>query len=327
MILPIISLSALEFWLFGSAQTVFADLTLENRKLVCLPEKFLLQSNRQFVTDTAFEYGLSLPVIVMAASQSGRKHTKCISAKTKSKNHPANAFIQLDNSVYVSCPELCFLQLSAELSLPRLIEAGNNLCAGYVRTDNTSFKQIGREPVASVKSIRSFLDLSAHAKGIKKSRLALKYVIDGAYSPMEGKLAVLVVLPLFLGGYGLKRPVLNKYIRLSPDAAALLKRETCCCDIVWEEEKVILEYDSNLTHLTKEQHSYDKRKYNALTMSGYKVFSVTADQIQNFKAVENLFENLRKALHIKSRADAWVKYEEKRWEVVHELLFSNNKIY
>jgi len=321
MIVPLISHTALEFWMIHSESAFFRNLSLEGRQLVCLPERYTLDSNKQFFQDLADEYDLSLPLIVMADTPSGRKHSKQLYSKTRSHNHPEKAFIQLDSSVYVSCPELCFLQLASEFSLPKLIEVGNNLCAIYVRNDSSYF-QMKREPVASVNSIMNFLELSAHAKGIKKSRLAIKFVLEGSYSPMESKLAVLVVLPLSFGGYGLSKPELNKYVKLSPEAAVLLKRESCCCDMVWEREKVILEYDSNLSHLTKEQHSYDKRKYTALTLSGYKVISVTADQIRNFQSLEDLFQNLRKALHMKARTAEWNKYRDKRWEVVHELLFS-----
>lgn len=321
MILPIVSLSALEFWMSDFSGNHGKVYFLNEQQLQCLPPQFRLITDRNMICDLANSYGFSLPLQIMAENDEGRKYSDLIRCKTYGGIFPPHSFFQIEEAVFVSCPELCFVQIAPELSLPRLIEAGNNLCSRYALNKQSYYQQEFRDLITDKASMKRFLDQTSNMKGIKKSRQALLYVLDDSNSPMESKLAVLVVLPIALGGYGIRKPVLNQTVVLPDEAARFLGRKTCKCDMVWEKEKVILEYDSNLTHLNKDQHSYDKRKYTALMLAGYKVIVVTADQLQNFRSVENLFQTLCKALGMEYRKQAMEKYRDKRWETVHELLF------
>lgn len=96
--------------------------------------------------------------------------------------------------------------------------------------------------------------------------------------------------------------------------------------MVWEDHKIVVEYDSNLSHLQKEQHEYDKRRATAITMSGYQLVSLTAGQLASFRAVEETFIMLRHLLKIKKRSAKMEKYEEPRREVVHEVLLKKKTL-
>ena len=144
---------------------------------------------------------------------------------------------------------------------------------------------------------------------------------------MESILAALSVLPMSRGGYGFPKPEMNYDIRLDDAAAAFLGRASCCCDFVWIKQKVVVEYDSNISHLTPNQHAYDKRKYNALNMSGYSVFSITSDNMKNFKSIELTFSNLRKLLGLRPQTASWKKYEAIRRETVHSIVYNSWKNY
>ena len=50
----------------------------------------------------------------------------------------------------------------------------------------------------------------------------------------------------------------------------------------------LLEYDSNLTHLQIRQHFLDKKRGTALTLSGFKVSSLTAEQAGQFHVVHKI---------------------------------------
>ena len=91
-------------------------------------------------------------------------------------------------------------------------------------------------------------------------------------------------------------------------------------------EKVIVEYDSNLTHLNKSQHSYDKNKAAALTDSGYKVIPFTAKAVNDFYSIETNFTILRRALHKRSRNNLMTLNEEKRRNVFLDL-FNSEKLF
>ena len=89
--------------------------------------------------------------------------------------------------------------------------------------------------------------------------------------------------------------------------------------MVWLEEKVICEYDSKLTHLSANQHDYDKRRLTALTASGYNVISITPEQLRNRNSMDLLFRSLRKTLGMRPFEKELEKYREKRWEVIREV--------
>ncbi len=96
--------------------------------------------------------------------------------------------------------------------------------------------------------------------------------------------------------------------------------------MVWENQKVVVEYDSNLSHLQKEQHEYDKRRATAITMSGYQLVNLTAGQLASFSAVEETFIMMRYLLGMKKMSAKMKIYEEIRWEVVHEILLKKKSL-
>ena len=89
--------------------------------------------------------------------------------------------------------------------------------------------------------------------------------------------------------------------------------------MVWPADKVIMEYDSTMTHLEVDQHYYDKKKITALNDSGYDLISATAEQFKNFTSYEALFELLRKKLKLRPRPDRMEKNLDKRYEVFRGL--------
>ena len=321
MIFPIISTSALEFYL--------SPASLKPAKgahaLCSIPKHYDLPYQKKFVKDLANEYGLALPLSVMACKSTLRCQTDEMHCYIRSKNLPERSFLKLDEVVYISSPELCITQVAPSLSLERLIETINNLCAIYVQNPAATFFQSSRAPLTSVKAISSFVKKSPKLKGARKVQQALQYALDCSNSPMESKLAVLCTLPLSLGGYALPKPQLNGEVHLSAQAEALYHMKSVRCDFVWYEQKIILEYDSNLSHLDPKQHAFDKQRRNALEMSGYKVISITAKDIQNYTAVDKTFRMIRKELGLRADKKTLEKYFSKRYDTVISLLFSNKR--
>ena len=94
--------------------------------------------------------------------------------------------------------------------------------------------------------------------------------------------------------------------------------------MLWRAERVVVEYDSNLVHLSPNQIRYDKRKSTALQASSYHVIHVTRDSFRNFNTVEELFRLIRKALHIRSANKDLEKYRMKRHDVIKSLFLTSN---
>ena len=321
MIIPLVGPSALEFWLSGVARIDADHLSAPNRKLISLPENYEVVCKRDGIYSIAKRYGLSLPLYIMVNEAGNRNHGITCHSCVRPKILPKESFIQLDDVVYISSPELCFLQMTRFLPLPKLIEIANNLCSIYSLDKSVTYGQTVREALIEVNHIQTFLDHCDKMPGIKLARQAISYVLNRSGSPMESKLAALAMLSLSQGGYSLVKPKANLDISLTDEAASFLGRDTCCCDLVWEDQKVVVEYDSNLTHLSKDQHAYDKRKATALSMSGYRGFYITAANVNSFQNIETTFRNLRKILGQRPKQTLFNKYESRRREAVHSIMF------
>lgn len=233
---------------------------------------------------------------------------------------PENSFLRIADSLYIASPELCFLQAALELPLHEAVLLANELCAIYIKDPYTEYGQRRREIITTTESISSFLDAAAGLRGINKAKRAASYALDQSNSPVESRLATFGVLPISGGGAGLLKPELNLDIQLPAAGATHLGSQSICCDMVWPEKKIVLEYDSTLTHLSVYQHFKDKRRFTALTFSGYKTISVTAEQLHSFRAIEELFLNIRHTLGMRTHKKQWDNFFEKRWDVAHCLL-------
>ena len=323
MIIPIVGASALEFWLSGVSAFPPNQFSTQNRKLVSLPEEYRIPYSQEIYRDISAKYHLSLPIHVMAKQYSGRKKGGSKYVCLQPQKMPEKSFIQIDKGIFISSPELCIFQMAKIFPLSKLVETVNILCADYSLDRNAIYGQKKRQSIATVDDIQSFIKRAKGLSGIKKTRQATSYAVNHAFSPMESKLAALSALPFSLGGYGLPKPELNREIELTNDAESMIGRHSCSCDLVWIKQKVIVEYDSNLSHLTPGQHAYDKRKYNALNMSGYHVFSITAENMKSIKDIEATFLNLRKLLGLRPQTSTLAQYESMRRNAVHAIIFDS----
>ncbi|MBO4835743.1 MAG: hypothetical protein J5483_06490 [Lachnospiraceae bacterium] len=323
MIIPIVGPSALEFWLSGVARFDAAHLSAPNRKLISLPDDYETSCQHDNLCNLAEKYGLSLPLHIMVNKPDNRRHTRYCHTYLRPKKLSEDSFVQLSDSVYISSPELCFLQVTQIFPLSKLVEIANDLCALYLLDKTAVMGQTSRDPLVQVNNIKEYLCRVKSLPGVKLARQAISYALDCSGSPMESKLSAVAMPPLSQGGYALLRPELNLDISLTDEAASFLGRDTCCCDLVWEDQKVVVEYDSNLTHLSQNQHAYDKRKATALSMSGYRGFYITASNLRSFQDIEITFRNLRKILGQRADNDVFKKYESRRREAVRKVMYES----
>ena len=322
MVIPIIYPSAVQFWLDSRNQAIVEKCLFAQRKQTNLPEVFSIENDSKVLSIVTEQLHIHTPISLMASSSAGRHRNTLIKSYTREEKYPPFSFIEAgtyrfhsrreDCTILVAGPELCFLQAAKKLTIYELVKLGFDLCAKYIYDKNAQYLQKNREPLTSVLKITEFLNQSDRVRGIKNARKAIKYVLDNSNSPAETMLAMTGRLPLSMGGGSLGKCELNKDVKLSPEGAKVLGAETCNCDEVWEEKKVIVEYDSNQTHLDKDQHAWDKKKATALSLSGYKVFYVTAANIRNPYEMAKIFSAIRTALGKKNRRDRLEKYADQR---------------
>ena len=318
MITRIVYPSALEYWLNEKGIPYrYWDI----RKIAQKEKK----SGRADISETVKQLNFNTPIHVAVTRQTNRQKTKTTIYHTLPKHLPDNSFIRISDSVLISSPEMCFLQAALYLPIHQLVKLACELCAVYVLDPYEEYGQRSREQITTVANINNYLHKANGARGVQLAKRAIQYASDRANSPMEVNLATIAALPLCYGGFGMGKMLLNNNVSLSEKGAIHLGRETCCCDIVWPEKKVVLEYDSNLSHLTRQQHAKDKARITALSLSGYKVISVTADDLKSFGRIEDLFLLVKNAIGMRTYPDRMERDLDKRLRVVNEIMFSTSK--
>mgnify|MGYP000960992017 FL=1 len=177
--------------------------------------------------------GIALPLHVVVPSQAARSRCGKVACHVSSATFPRGSFIRIARNVLASSPELCFVQMASELSLPALIRLGFELCGTYgVATVGKADFRFER-PFTTPARLARFLDKAANMPGTVKARKALKHLVAGSASPMETTLAMLLCLPLRMGGYALPQPCMNHAV--NPRGRSRLAVDDKCyyCDLIW----------------------------------------------------------------------------------------------
>ena len=318
----IVKNSALEFWLKGMER--FLGDSVSELRISRIPAKqrssgIPYDELEDFISRT----GLKLPVHIASESFLQRTKRDIYIWHTSVRGDLPGAYVQISENILISSPELTFIQVADDYSLAGAVRLADNLCATYYIDPAAEYLQEKRVPVTNAAAMRKFADRADNLNGIKAARRALKYALDNSNSPLETNLAVIARLPLSEGGFNALLMELNGLIKLSASGMRHIGRKSIRCDMVWRTVKVALEYESTLTHLELNQHYYDKARYTALTYSGYKVITVTAQQLRSYTSIDNLFFSVRKMLGMRPEKAAFEKYRDKRRQVMNELFFSS----
>ena len=325
MIIPIINDSALEFWLDGTDKNEFSV-----KANTDLAPNFPFSISKNLSASLAREYNLTMPISLMVPEKRRRCSNNVYHLFSYPASLPPKSFVELTDhfgeTIMVSSPEYCFVYAASKLPFYEAVRIGCMLCAIYVFDKTYGMQQRSRIPITSKKKIQKYLQTAQGMKGIRSARKAIQYVVDNCNSPMEVSLAVLACLPISQGGYALKTPSMNKLLRLSSPNAAKMNIGNLHGDMVWENHKLVVEYDSILSHLQKEQHEYDKRRASVIVLSGYQMINLTAGQLSSFYAIEETFLMIRHLLGMQRISARMKQYEDLRWEVVHEILLKKKTI-
>ena len=305
--------SAKDYWLKNRGPENLQTVTASRMKNADTPNELL--------SAFADESHLAKELHLMVPDYSSRSLLdKTCAGHVMPKKLPMGAFVEVAPSVFVASPELCYVQAAAKMNLPELVVFANHLCGTFFVDETKKLGLSNRKPLTSVSKIKKFLKAANGLAGVKLARVAINYVLDGSNSPKESQIAALTMIPFFRGGYGLPAPNLNYNIKLSASGEEILERAECCCDMVWPEQRVVVEYDSDLVHLNRRQFSYDKKRVNALQLSGYTVISVTKEDLQSYRKIQLLFANIRKALRLRSMNSTLEKYRLIRQRTIPQVL-------
>lgn len=239
--------------------------------------------------------GCSLPLHALVADACVRTETSGVVTHTWRGSFPDTAFTEVLPEFLVSTPEFCFLQMANCLSLAGLIELGFELCGTHARFENapTTYRAA---PLTTKAKLAAFIEQSTGAYGHKKAARAVRYVQDGAASPTEAILTMMLCLPYGLGGYGLEAPKLNYRVDVPSSLKKVADRAYCVCDLCWPEVKLCVEYDSAQYHGDPDRQESDARRRSTLLALGYTVVTVTRGQVMDAGAFNRLAHQLAKQI-------------------------------
>ncbi|MCL1906447.1 MAG: hypothetical protein FWG08_00785 [Propionibacteriaceae bacterium] len=133
-------------------------------------------------------------------------------------------------------------------------------------------------------------------RGHVKAGRALSYVIDNSGSPMETILVMLLTLPYRLGGFGLPKPSLNVKVEPSKSTVKSSDRMYYICDLLWEQKKLAVEYDSEQYHSGAEKIYRDSKRRNLLSVMGYPPIILTKQQLYSMTELEKVVYLLARKL-------------------------------
>lgn len=214
---------------------------------------------------------------------------------------PTNAFIRLDDLIYVAAPPYAFIQESSRSGLVELYQMEYEICGSYSRMPFGRETRYNIPPLATAASLRKYAQRNAEIRGAHRACKALRYAADGSASPRETQMVLSLGLPTVQGGEGLGIPIMNHEIALTPEARKLCRRRTLRCDMFWPQAKLDVEYQSRERHEGEESRISDSCRTNALLSMGYSVICVTNDELNRGQAIEVIAETIRRNIGKRSR--------------------------
>ena len=192
----------------------------------------------------------NLPLDLLFSTTAVRSRAKRVRAHHTSRPLPPGSLIPLSDHVFVTCPELTFLQIAGEYTVAQLTMIGAEMCGTYRLFDTSGARlahQAERRPITSPDAIIAYgtaLGLAGNSPAFQAAR----FIPENAASPMEAMVALLLALPRTRGGYGLPTPTLNHPIALGREATLMYPHSPCRCDLYWPDARLDVEYEGREAH-------------------------------------------------------------------------------
>ena len=214
---------------------------------------------------------------------------------------PKGSFIQLKEHIFISSPQLSFVQMCRIHGFGQAFMYGCSLCGTYSLNEVSGYGISDRRRIISSRRLKSFVDEQEGLYGLTEARKVSKYLIDNSASPREIAAAGMLTLPLRYGGMGLPAVQLNKRIDIPNRFSWAGKRRYFVADFYWPETKVVIEYDSDVAHA----HTYgiyrDSEKRNTLVSMGYTPLCITSVQLNNPSDFALATDVIRRALGLRKQ--------------------------
>lgn len=192
---------------------------------------------------------------------------------------PTDSLIQVAPGVFVASPEFNALLMMRGRRIMHRPQILMSYCGLFSVDESSEDGFVKRVPLTTTRRLREFA-LGMRGEPCAEAMLeALELTLDRARSPMEVRLALIMVAPRFQGGFGLVQPELNAELMLNEEGKSIWDFDSIEGDIVWRRWRLILEYNGKLRH--EGRYAEDLTRANALRASGYEVMLVSSQQLRS----------------------------------------------
>lgn len=218
-----------------------------------------------------------------------------------------------------------YVSICCRLSFVQRMLLAYELCGYYTIVPNPDYdeeaksgekaykaKAVARAPLATVERLRTFAKNNPQIRGSKLALKALKYAADSARSPEEARLAIVMLLPHSMGGYG-RGPLVMDY---RVDAEETLKK----CDIFLLIGRIDIEYQSDLYHASRETLRSDSKRANALSALGIPVVTVTSEELRDPEFFHTVMEHVGKLQNrkLRIRTSGFTEKRKALWDALFD---------
>jgi hypothetical protein len=265
------------------------------------------------------------PLSVAVPKAGKRLRIKGVKNTLYSSTLPKAAFVRVADGLFVSSPELLFVELARLMPFETHVLLGMELCGMFARDaldPRSGEATFGCPPATSAEQLRVFLDGCKRLNGMGQARESLEWVLDNAWSPMEAAVALCAELPLARCGYDLWPLDLN--VRYDTTHGA--EKATRVPDLMFRGTNVGLNYDGE-EHLplqalvdaatrlarnpgeesaeaeldaalkrVREAAVADKRRDRDLGASGKIVFSITKEDLYEAGGMDRVMTQVIEAI-------------------------------
>lgn len=141
---------------------------------------------------------------------------------------------------------------------------------------------------ASVEEIGLQIGSTCYLRGARLLAKALAYARNGARSPMETCLWIMLMLPEAYGLYGMVGAKLNSAVVPTEAQRAMMRHRTLTPDILWEGVGTAVEYQGLDEHSSRAARVEDARRLNDYLVCGIRAHFVCFDDIRTPRGLDKL---------------------------------------
>lgn len=194
--------------------------------------------------------------------------------------------LELGEETYVASPALNWVLESAHVDDVAALEIAMEMCGSYARSPESAL--LTQLPSACTPSTLLH-GVQALAQAVRGQRVpglprALKmarFVLGSSASPMETKVAILLSLPVFFGGWGVKGLLLNRRVELTSEQREIADKPYLVLDGYVAGNRIGYEYDSREYHDLTDRGYRDRVRVTAAQCLDIKLLSLTADIVMD----------------------------------------------